>query len=156
MLFLEGTYEERNEAGWFWIAKHVVATTDSERNDWLSFTVIVPDFYETIGMLPLTVTVLANERLIFQERIANHGVFHFDTKKLPSGNVILKINTDKSFVPKETLDLKNNDDRELSIILKDICVMKTQNEANYLTLVKGLRKMKLFYHRFLRRINYLG
>ena len=154
--FVKGIYEEENDAGWFWISKYAVAKTDCEKNERLFFTVIIPDFYENFGMLPLTVTVLANDRLIFQKLISNRGVFHFSTKKLPPGNVILKINTDKSFVPKGVPDLQSNDARELSVMLKDVCVMKIQNEDNRFTPARGYRKTKLLYHRFLKRVNPYG
>jgi len=104
----DGWYEEEDD--YRWINKNATAILQSGDIGELVLEGFVPDNYDEI-----TLSIIINGENIAEE-VLNPGNFQIKREVTKNQILEIKINTDKSFVPKE--DGISNDIRELSILVK--------------------------------------
>jgi len=111
-----GCYDDHHD-GWLWTAGRAELTLNTEGKRRFVLLISVPNFYESISMLPIKVNIYEKNKKVADQIIPSTGLYSVDIPLLKrSGIVSLRIESDKSFIPVEKG--LNADERELSILVK--------------------------------------
>ncbi len=112
----DGCYDDHHD-GWLWTARKAEITLNAERKRKFFLLVSVPEFYESISILPMKVDIYEDNRKIVDRVIQSTGFSKIEISPLKKNKIInLRIECDKSFIPVEKG--LNEDVRELSLLVK--------------------------------------
>ncbi len=115
----EGWFEQQTD-GSRWISKSAKASLFCKNKKFLHLSIYIADFYTKIGMFPIELEILVDQKLLKSIVFTTKGIHNLDIPLSNSINDIrtLDFRTNKSFIPAE--ENLNDDHRELSLIISKI------------------------------------
>ena len=117
-IYMEGCWPEENDE-WFWMSACMRVVIKNAANRAVVFQFMALDFFENIGMLPMTLTVRCDGRIESAHLIKAPGVVTIRSDELAGNSksfLAICFETDHSFVP-AALD-RGSDTRSLSLLVR--------------------------------------